>query len=396
MQADVLILGADGGLQEELRAAAEFRGEVRPRLRFVADEHGLQAEVRSRPPGLVLVPLSLGVREVLRLSRELGAVVPAIPVVAVFRPGELMDGASESGVLIEAMRGGVRDFLRRPVSSAELRQLLSGSDTAGVVGGAAGVSAIAAGRVMCFISNKGGVGKSTLALNTAVSLSLRHPGRVLLIDASLQMGVAASLLNLQPERTLADVAGARERLDLTLLRQMAIEHSSGLHLLAAPVDAVAAMDVDDTLISRLILLARRAYDYVIVDTFPLFDRVVIAVLDLSDLVLVVMENVVPTLIGGAALLRVLEQIGVPPERQRLILNRQQDISGNLTIEDIAVRLNREVDYVFPWEKRLITAANLGEPAALRSPLFSGFAKTLQKLTADLESLSSESASGEQG
>jgi pilus assembly protein CpaE len=391
MQLDVVILAADGGLQDELRAAADFRGEVRPRLRFVQDEHSLQAEVRSRPPSLVLVPLSLGVREVLRLSRELAAAVPPIPLVGMFRPGEFTEGAAESSVLIEAMRGGVRDFLRRPVSSAELRQLLTGPEAVAAV--PVGGVASEAGRVVCFISNKGGVGKSTLALNTAVSLSLRHPGRVLLIDASLQMGVAASLLNVQPARTLANVAAERERLDLTLLRQMAIEHSSGLHLLAAPADAVAAMDVDDTLISRLIQLARRAYDFVIVDTFPLFDRVVVAVLDLSDLVLVVMENVVPTLIGGTALLRVLEQIGVPAERQRLILNRQQDISGNLTIEDIAVRLNRAVDYVFPWEKRLITAANLGEPAALRSPMFSGFARALQKLTAEVEALRGDSGAG---
>jgi hypothetical protein len=56
-------------------------------------------------------------------------------------------------------------------------------------------------------------------------------------------------------------------------------------------------------------------------------------------------------------------------------------------------LNRAVDYVFPWEKRLITAANLGEPAALRSPMFSGFARALQKLTAEVEALRGDSGAG---
>ena len=53
-----------------------------------------------------------------------------------------------------------------------------------------------------------------------------------------------------------------------MIRQMAIQHPCGLHLLAAPADAVEAMDVDDTLMARIITLARRAYDFVIVDTFP--------------------------------------------------------------------------------------------------------------------------------
>ncbi len=61
----------------------------------------------------------------------------------------------------------------------------------------------ALGRVVTFISNKGGVGKSTLAVNAAVGLALRHPGRVLLVDGSIQMGVAAALLNVQPETTFA-------------------------------------------------------------------------------------------------------------------------------------------------------------------------------------------------
>ncbi len=391
MQTEILTLSADAALQDELRSAVDSRGGPPIRLRFADNEHQLQSEVRARPPALVLIPLNLGIRDVLRIARELVVSSAGIQVAGVFRPGEFSDGSSESGLLIEAIRGGIRDFLRRPVSSTELRQLLP--NPASNAGSAATTNSGSAGCVVCFVSNKGGVGKSTLALNTAVRLAGRHPDRVLLIDASLQMGVAASLLNLQPAQTLADVATERERLDLTLLKQMCSIHSSGLHLLAAPPDALAAMDVDDTLLSQVILLARRHYDFVIVDTFPLLDRVVVAVLDLSDLVMVVMENVVPTLAGGTGLLRVLEQIGVAADRQRLILNRQQDIPGNLTLEDISARLRRPVDYVFPWEKRVVTAANIGEPTALRSPMFSGFARALQALTADIESLAAVDASG---
>jgi pilus assembly protein CpaE len=212
-----------------------------------------------------------------------------------------------------------------------------------------------------FISNKGGVGKSTLAVNAAVGLALRHPNRVLLIDASLQLGVAASMLDLHPRVTLTDAATERSRLDETMIRQMITPHDSGLHLLAAPADAVEATAVDDEVISRVISLAKRVYDFIVVDTFPLFDRVVMAVLDLSDRAYIVLENVVPTIQGAAQLLQVLDNIGFPKERQRIVLNRMTSVAGGLSADDVATRLDSDIDHVLAYDKRIIAAANIGRP-----------------------------------
>jgi len=357
-------------------------------MRFADDRHALMEAIRSRPPALVLMPFGDDPRDVSKVARELNAMQPAIPIAAIFRPNGFRDDISESSVLIDALRAGVRDFLRRPVSTTELRTLID-SITQNVAAEPL-LSGQTFGRVISFISNKGGVGKSTMAVNTAVGLAMRHPGRVLLIDASLQMGVAAALLDVRPEATLSDVAIERDRLDVTMIRQMAIQHPCGLHLLAAPSDAVLAMDVDDTLIARVITLARRTYDFVIIDTFPMFDRVVVAALDLSDRAFVVVENVVPTLLGAVSLLSVLERIGFPADRQKLIVNRNQRIAGNLSLMDIAGRLQRPIDYVFPFDKRVIAAANLGQPVGLHSMRFSRFSRTLQQLVNDVESLSAGS------
>jgi pilus assembly protein CpaE len=382
---EILILTDDSQLRDELQTAARSMGDEQPRMRFVGDRPALLEAIRSRPPMLVLMPFGDDPRDVAKVAKELSMMSPAVPVAAIFRPNGFRDNVSESSVLIDSLRAGVRDFLRRPVSTTELRTLIDNiAQNAEAVPASGGQTF---GRVVSFISNKGGVGKSTMAVNTAVGLALRHPGRVLLIDASLQMGVAAALLDIRPEATLADVAAERDRLDATMIRQMAIQHPSGLHLLAAPSDAVLAMDVDDTLIARVITLARRTYDYVIIDTFPMFDRVVVAALDLSDRAFVVVENVVPTLLGAISLLNVLERIGFPAERQKLIVNRNQSIAGNLSLPDIAVRLQRTIDYVFPFDKRVIAAANLGQPEGLHSMRFSGFSRMLQTLVSDVESLS---------
>lgn len=378
---EIALVSGDAALREELLSAAQSMGESQPRLETVANVGELMQLVRSVPPQLVFVPFDDDHEQVGRVARELQTANPPIPVVGVFRPNGFGDNVSESTILIESMRAGVKDFLRRPVSTTEFRTLL---ETISRHGDAPAFRSGTFGKVVSFISNKGGVGKSTMSVNTAVGLAMRNPGRVLLIDASLQMGVAAALLNLRPPATLAEIAVERDRLDETLLRQLAIVHDSGLHMLAAPNDAIAAMDVDDTLLARIITLARRTYDYVVIDTFPMFDRVVVAALDLSDRTFIVVENVVPTLLGAVGLLDVLKRIGFPEERQSIIVNRQQRIAGGLSLPDVAQRFGRQIDFVLPFEKRVMAAANIGEPIAQLNPRLSGFCKVLSQVIDSIE------------
>jgi pilus assembly protein CpaE len=239
------------------------------------------------------------------------------------------------------------------------------------------------------MSNKGGVGKSTLSVSVGCALAVRHPGRVLLIDVSLQLGVCATHLDLKPATTLVDALRERDRLDETLLRQLATAHDSGLHLLAAPEDAVAGSQIDDDLIARVITLARRAYDYVIVDSYPLLDRVMMSTLDLSDRAYLVGESVVPTVLGLAKLVQLLDNLGFPADRQRIILNRFTNSAGNLKAADVAERLGRPVDHLLPFQSQVIVAANLGRPYILGARrFFSGFARGVDRIVAEIENMQS--------
>ena len=292
-------------------------------------------------------------------AEEAAVVSPETAVAAVFRPEGFGPDVSESAILIELIRAGVKDFLRRPVSSSELAELLRRIERSAIR------ETGRVGSIISFISNKGGVGKSTIAVNAACGLAVRHPERVLLVDASLQMGVCASLLDLTPTTSLIDVVQESDRLDETLIRQLATPHSSGLHLLAAPADAMEAAKIDDEVLSRVLTLARRTYDFVLVDTFPMLDRAIVAVLDLSDRAYIVLENVVPTLLGGVKFLEVLRGLGISPDRQRVVLNRHTTLPGSVKPAEVANRLGHDVDHVIPFDKGIVVAANTGEPYVLR-------------------------------
>src|SRR5580658_3804908 len=271
----ILIVGTDPQVASECEAALGSQAEGLVLLRATDARQAVEL-ARSRRPQLAILEMGSDLSRLKAVVTDIAAVSPETLVAAAFRPELFGHDVSESALLIEALRCGVRDFLRRPISAVDLGQLVERFRRQGPSGPAHW------GKVVAFISNKGGVGKSTLAVNTALGLALRRPDRVLLIDTSLQMGVCAAMLDLSPTLSLTDAARERDRLDDLLIRQLATPHSSGLHLLAAPADAVEGAEVNDDLISRVLTLSRRAYDYVVVDTFPIFDSVVMSVVDSSD------------------------------------------------------------------------------------------------------------------
>jgi pilus assembly protein CpaE len=374
----ILLFANDANLSRELKAALATRGFTQPVIHEVADFRQAVESVRSRHPEIALVEMDHDLRTLKAFADEVTVESPETGVIGVFRPEIFGPEVSESLILIEALRAGVRDFLRRPVSSADLEQLLTRLFERRAV------EPRRLGHIVSMISNKGGVGKSTLAVNTAAGLAVRNPGRTLLIDASLQMGVCASMLDLQPTLTLLDALRERDRLDETLIRQLATPHACGLHLLAAPQNAVDAAEIDDEVISRVLTLARRAYDFVIVDTFPLLDRVVMAVLDLSDRVYLITENVVPTLLSTAKLVELLNGLGFDATRQRIVLNRYESLTGSLKPVEVAQRLGRTVDHVVPYHKSVMTAANLGRPYVLSTNRFSTPRRRTYQLIQDVE------------
>jgi len=338
---------------------------------------------RNRSPEIALVEVGENTMPAQTFAREMAVTSPGTVVVGVLRQDSFSGNVSESQLLIDVLRCGVKDFLHHPLSRGEFSELLRRIEKESQKRPAK------LGAVVPFISNKGGVGKSTLATNAAVGLAKRMPGRVLLVDASLQLGVAASMLDLNPPATLTEVAKEKSRLDTTLIQEMAISHPSGLQLLAAPRDAVEAASVDDEVMTQVLSLARRSYDYVIVDTFPVFDSISLAILDLSAKAFVVTENVVPTLLGTAKLIELLDKFSFPAEQTDIVLNRQQRVGGSLGPHDIAQRLGRTVDWVFPYDKSVIAAANTGRPLAMQTRGMFGFGRTLKQLIEDIQLVSGE-------
>jgi len=147
-------------------------------------------------------------------------------------------------------------------------------------------------------------------------------------------------------------------------------------------------EVDDAMISRILLMARRRYDFVLVDTFPLFDRINMAILDMSDYAYVVLENVVPTMQVVRGFFDLLGEVDFSVDRQRVVLNRFSKAGGSPGRSDVERYLERTVDHVIPFDKRVIQAANIGIPFVLSPNRFSKSARAIRDLVRTIEQLRS--------
>lgn len=353
----VLAIG-DDMLASEVESAVSSAVPGRSFVVHARDREEAERRLRQRAPDICLLDVGRDAVALRAFVERQRLLAPDLLIVGV--QAHPSDTPTPSDVLVEAVRTKLFDVLERPISSEFLREVV-----AAVSAGRRDAHA-RSGRVIAFHSTKGGVGKSTLSINTATGLALEHPDEVLLIDCSLQLGVCASALDLTPKASIATAARERDRLDARLLRELCAYHEdTGLRLLSAPIDAVDASDVDDQAMAQVIALARSSFEFVVIDTLPIVDAVMLTIFDLSDRLYLVNQGTVPDVIGAARLREMLDRLEIPADRERIVLNRNTPpFPGQLPRNEVADRIGRDVDFEVPYDKRVLSALNLGRPRVL--------------------------------
>ncbi len=248
--------------QQSLVAAAETVGAIQLETR-IGRLDALEQQIRQAQDCSVVL-LDLDLRE----PEEFAAVARIVQAIG-NRAAIVASSASRPTVdhLRQLMRLGVIDFLSQPFQAEDLSDVLAHRVRISHENGAAHPST--RGQVLSFMGCRGGVGTTTLAVQTAHALASRGNGKtgpsVCLIDFDLQFGNAAFYLDLVAEHGLLDLIEAHDKLDLSLFKGSAIKHRSGLNLIAAPNTVTRLDALEPETAGRIIELARESHDYVVVD-----------------------------------------------------------------------------------------------------------------------------------
>jgi pilus assembly protein CpaE len=187
----------------------------------------------------------------------------------------------------------------------------------------------AAGRVHAYFGAKGGVGTSTLAINTAISLHIDQGKSVVLVDANLNFGDHRSFLGLgDDERSIVD-AVAPAGIDQQIVRKVIVRHKSGVDLVLAPSTPEGAEYVKSAThdLLQVCMQLRAMYDYVVVDLDKQLDDHTLDVIALADKLFMVMTLDLASIKNVRLLLDTISDIGVPDERVQLVLNRSNAWTG---------------------------------------------------------------------
>ncbi len=216
--------------------------------------------------------------------------------------------------------------------------------------------------MVCVLGPKGGIGKTMVSCNLALTLLARRK-RVVLLDLDLQFGDVALSLGLRPERTIYDLATSGGSLDANKVDAFLISHHSGLRVLAAPIrpDQIGAITTE--FMSNVINVLRNEFEYIVVDTPPSFSPEVIAAVDASTYVVMVGMLDALSLKNAKLGLETLDLMGYPAERVRVVLNRANTSVG-ITNRDVSNILERAPDVLIPSSRDITTSVNEGNPIVL--------------------------------
>ncbi|MGB8020919.1 MAG: AAA family ATPase, partial [Candidatus Nanopelagicales bacterium] len=221
------------------------------------------------------------------------------------------------------------------------------------------------GRIAAIWSPKGGCGKTTLAVNSAVALAAAGH-RVLLIDLDLAFGDVAISLGLRPNHGFDEAAAMGERIDRSALRGLLAQHESGVWVLSPPNDPGIAERIPTRLVARLLDVAKAEFEYVVIDTAPALDERNILVMETADVVLLVTTLDIPSLKNLRVAIDTLRLINYPLDRLRVVLNRADSKVG-LDSSEVHKSLGVTVAANIPSSRDVPAATNRGVAVVAENP-----------------------------
>jgi pilus assembly protein CpaE len=284
----------------------------------------------------------------------------------------------DPGLMLEGMRAGVNECVPEPVSAKTLDEAVRRVLT--------NAAPEPAGQAFAFVGAKGGVGTSTLAVNTAAALGRISRGHVLLIDLHLGHGDDAVFLGVEPRFSVLDALENIHKVDESFFAGLVEKTESGVHLLAAPSRPRAAA-VDPKRARALIESATQTYRITVLDV-PRSDMTMMDSLDRATTIVVVTSQEIASLRNAGRMAEVLRQ-RYGPSRVKVVVNRFQR-EAVIAQQDVERVIGGQVKHLIPSDYRVaVDALNAGKPIVLDKD--SRLAKAMAAFAKDIAGVVKERA-----
>jgi pilus assembly protein CpaE len=287
------------------------------------------------------------------------------PAVEIF----LTAGRTDSQVMLEAFRIGIKEFLPQPINRKEFDAALSRLKDR--LKSKEGRRSAKGGKIVAFLGAKGGVGTSTLAVNLAMSLRhLDQEKQVALVDLNLDDSDLPLFLDLQPGKGFRDLASDLSRLDATFVQSLMSKHESDLHVLQSGLtgaEGAAGESIPGGAASHTLDVMRSMYDHVFVDCGHTLSPQTREALDFSSMVFLITTLSLPAIRRTKHFLQVMRDAGFDRDKVTIVVNRYQSSDAELLqhAEDL---FGQKVGWLVPNDYPMASSSlNKGVPLTVHAP-----------------------------
>ncbi len=321
------------------------------------------ALAKESEPDVVLISLEEPVARALQTVQALADLLPQSPIIA-------YSSSQDPNSMRKAMLAGVRDYLVTPLNEEELIQSVHSvlgqeerrrARIAGEMD-----EPVASGIVITVFGAKGGIGKSTISTNLAAALVQKTNQSVVLVDLDTRFGDVAILLDVQVERSIANLAVPEEEISRELVQECIHQHKTGVAILPAPMRPTDWRNVHAGHIERAVQFLAQTYDYVILDTPGTFNDVVARSLEMATLVLLLATMDLASLKDTLLAIDMLRSWNFPEEKLKLVINATNE-AHKVNPQEVKRMLGRDLFWSIPYDQNISTATQLGIPVVIAKP-----------------------------
>lgn len=358
----LLVVDDIAATRENIRKLIGFESDI-----MVIGEAGSGEEAVEKAkilqPDIILMDINMPGMDGILATEQITADAPQSAII-------IMSVQGEQEYLRRAMVAGAKNYLVKPFSGDELLQAIK--QTSANEKKRRNVVKFEPkreeqGKIITVFSTKGGIGKTTISTNLAVALAAKTGANVGIVDADLQFGDVALFLNLIPRATIADLVRDIDNLDGGVLEGYLAQFNSSVKLLPAPIRPEQAETVTGSHLTTILKTMRSNFKYTVIDTAPTFSESMLAVLDASDVILVVAALDLPTIKNVKLCLEIMESLNYSQDKVKVVLNRA-DTDADMNLNEIEESLKYKFTATVPSDGKVVVASvNRGVPFVVSHP-----------------------------